>query len=102
MDKGKERRNIDYNNKDRLDRKLVPRHPKHNVVSSKWIYKRKEDNNGNPVRYKARLVARGFTQIESIDYEETFAPAAKFDTIRVIILCLATSILWALDQASAD
>ena len=80
---------------------LVPRPPNSNVVSCKWVYKTKEDNQGNPVRYKARLVARGFTQVEGIDYEETFAPTAKFVTIRLII-ALATSLHWPLEQADID
>jgi hypothetical protein len=46
-------------------------------------------------------VARGFTQIEGIDYEETFAPTAKFVTIRLIV-ALATSLGWPLDQANVD
>jgi hypothetical protein len=46
-------------------------------------------------------VARGFTQIEGIDYEETFAPTAKFVTVRLII-SLATSLNWAMEQADID
>ena len=63
--------------------------------------KTKEDSDGNPVGYKARLVARGFTQLEGIDYEETFAPTAKFVTIRLII-SLATGFGWPLEQADID
>ena len=46
-------------------------------------------------------MARGFTQVEGIDYEETFAPTAKFVTIRLII-ALATSLHWPLEQADID
>jgi hypothetical protein len=81
--------------------KLVPRPANTNIVSCKWVYKTKEDSDGNPVRYKARLVARGFTQVEGIDYEETFAPTAKFVTIRLII-SLATGFGWPLEQADID
>ena len=80
---------------------LVPCPPNANIISNKWVYKTKEDSEGRAVRRKARLVARGFTQIEGIDYEETFAPTAKFATIRLIV-ALATSLNWPLDQADID
>ena len=80
---------------------LVPRPPNANIISNKWIYKTKEDSEGRAIRRKARLVARGFTWIEGIDYEETFAPTAKFVTIRLIV-ALATSLNWPLDQADID
>ena len=51
---------------------VVPR-PKHkSVVSSKWIFKTKHSTDGSTEKYKARFVARGFSQKEKIDYEETF------------------------------
>ena len=81
--------------------KLVPAPGGANIVSCKWVYKTKEDSDGNTVRHKARLVARGFSQVEGIDYEETFAPTAKFATIRLII-ALATSLHWPLEQADID
>ena len=81
--------------------KLVPRPHNANIITKKWVYKTKEDSEGRAIRYKARLVARGFTQIEGIDYEETFAPTAKFVTIRLIV-ALATSLNWPLDQADID
>jgi hypothetical protein len=80
---------------------LVPRPANANIVTCKWVYKTKEDAEGNPVKRKARLVARGFTQVEGIDYEETFAPTAKFVTIRLII-SLATSLGWPMEQADID
>ena len=80
---------------------LVPRPANANVITCKWVYKTKEDSKGNTVRRKARLVARGFTQVEGIDYEETFAPTAKFVTVRLII-SLATSLNWSMEQADID
>ncbi len=71
--------------------KLVPRPHNANIITNKWVLKTKEDSEGTAIRYKARLVARGFTQIEGIVYEETFAPTAKFVTIRLIV-ALATSL----------
>ena len=50
-------------------------------MTSKWIYKIKHDVDGNIDKYKARFVARGFSQKEGIDYEETFAPIARYNSI---------------------
>jgi hypothetical protein len=56
---------------------LVPFHPLMNVVGSRWVYRIKHRFDGNIERYKARLVARGFTQQQGIDYSETFSPVIK-------------------------
>jgi hypothetical protein len=45
-------------------------------MTSKWIYKMKHVVDGSIEKYKARIVARGFSQIEGVDYDDTFAPVA--------------------------
>jgi hypothetical protein len=55
------------------------------VVSSKWIYKIKHAAIGSVENFKEIFVARGFTQKEGIDYEETFSHVAKYTSIRTII-----------------
>ena len=67
--------------------KYVPKHA--NIISSRWVFKLKRDAEGNIIIRKARLVARGFTQQEGIDYFETFSPTLKQDSLR-IITALAT------------
>ena len=63
------------------------------VVSSKWIYKIKHAADGSIDKYKARFVARGFSQKEGIDYEETFAPVAWYTSIRAI-MALSSMMKW--------
>jgi hypothetical protein len=67
------------------------------VVGSRWIYKVKQANNGSVEEYKARFVAWGFSQIEGIDYDETFTPVARYSSIRSI-LSLSVQMGWHIHQ----
>jgi hypothetical protein len=64
--------------------KLVPR-PKQNVIGTKWVFRNKQDEHGVVTRNKARLVAQGFTQIEGLDFGETYAPVARLEAIRTLL-----------------
>ena len=66
--------------------RLVPRPTgNHNVIGTKWIFKNKQDAHGIIICNKARLVAQGYSQVEGIDYGETFAPVARLESIRLLI-----------------
>ena len=58
-------------------------------IGCKWVFKTKRDSKGNVKRYKARLIAKGFTQTEGIDYKETFSPFFMKDSFRIIIELVA-------------
>ena len=67
------------------------------TVGCKWVFNVKCKADGSVERYKARLVAKGFTQTFGIDYQETFAPVARINSIRVL-LSLAVNFDWPLHQ----
>ncbi|RVX10349.1 Retrovirus-related Pol polyprotein from transposon RE1 [Vitis vinifera] len=73
----------------------LPREKK--VVGCKWVFTIKSKADGSVERYKTRLVAKGFTQTYGIDYQETFAPVAKINSIRVL-LYLTVNSNWPLHQ----
>jgi hypothetical protein len=67
------------------------------AIGSRWVFDRKKDKQGNIIKYKARLVAQGFSQRPGIDFKATFAPVMRLDTLR-IFLALAAKNNWELRQ----
>jgi hypothetical protein len=67
---------------------LVPR-PKQNVIGTKWVFKNKQDKFGVVTKNKARLVGKGYTQVEGLDFGETYALVARLESI-CILLAYAT------------
>ena len=59
------------------------------IITSKWVFALKRDERGNVIDYKARVVARGFTQKKGVDYDETFAAVATMDSLRLLIALAA-------------
>jgi hypothetical protein len=60
---------------------LVPRPKDKNVIDTKWVYKNKLNEDGQVIRNKARLVCKGYAQVEGIEFEETFAPVAILEVL---------------------
>eukprot|EP00253_Pinus_taeda_P029237 PITA_29237 len=76
---------------------VVPRPQGKSVVSSIWLYKVKQAANGSIEKHKARFVARSFSQVEGIDYNETFAPVARYSSI-ISMLALSAQMGWKIHQ----
>lgn len=70
---------------------LVTLPPGRKTVKCKWIYKKKRDADGDTVRYKARLVAQGYSQRKGIDFKETYAPVARLESLRTLLSLAAVN-----------
>ncbi|GJT84538.1 retrovirus-related pol polyprotein from transposon TNT 1-94 [Tanacetum coccineum] len=82
---------------------LVPLPMSQSVIGTKWVFRNKLDENGIVSRNKARLVAQGYNQQEGIDYDETYAPVARLESIRILlaIACANNFKLYQMDVKSA-
>jgi hypothetical protein len=57
-----------------------------NVIETKWVFKNKQGEDGEVVRNNAHLVAQGYNLVEGLDFGETFAPVARLETIRILLV----------------
>lgn len=67
---------------------LVPRPKNKNMVGTKWVFRNKLNGDGKLIRNKARLVCKGYAQVEGIDFEETFTPIAILEAIYMFLTLL--------------
>jgi hypothetical protein len=61
-----------------------------NVIGTKWVFKNKQGEDGEIVSNKAHFVAQGFSQVEGLDFGETFAPVARLEAIRILLTFAAS------------
>ena len=82
---------------------LVLRPKDTHVINTKWIFKNKTDEDGEVVRNKSRLATQGCTHVEGIDFDESFAPIARLESIRILlsIVCIMNFKLYQMDMESA-
>jgi hypothetical protein len=82
---------------------LVPNPLNMTIIGTKWVYRNKLDENGIVTRKKARLVAQGYNQQEGIDYDETNAPVARLESIKILLAyaCALDFKLFQMDVKSA-
>jgi len=64
---------------------LVSRPKNQCIIETKWVFRNKVDEHGTIIRNKARLITKGYNQLEGIDYEETFALVARLESIRMLL-----------------
>ncbi|GKA85072.1 putative nucleotidyltransferase, ribonuclease H [Tanacetum coccineum] len=82
---------------------LVPQPRNMTIIGTKWVFRNKLDENGIVSQNKARLVAQGYNQQEGIDYDETYAPVARLESIRILLAyaCALDFKLFQMDVKSA-
>ena len=64
---------------------LVPRPSHGSVIGTKWVFRNKENEEGKTIKNKTRIVAKGYNKEFWIDFEESFAPVAKLEAIRILL-----------------
>ncbi|GFS92960.1 retrovirus-related Pol polyprotein from transposon TNT 1-94 [Trichonephila clavipes] len=74
--------------------KLTKLPPDKQLLGCRWVYNLKRDENGKVIRYKARLVAQGYSQIKGENYDETFSPVVNFSVIRLFFSLLVVWLKW--------
>lgn len=83
---------------------FIPRPKDAHVIVTKWIFKNKTDEDSEIIKNKSRLVAQGYTQVEGVDFDESFAPVARLESIRILlsIACTMDFKLYQMDVESSN
>ena len=69
---------------------LAPRPEGVHVIGTKWIFKNKTNEDGEIIRNKSRLVVQGYTKVEGVDFDESFTPVARLESIRILMSIACT------------
>ena len=77
---------------------LTPRPENVHIIGTKWIFKNKIDEDGEIIRNKSQLVAQEYTQVEEVDFAESFTPMARLKSIRILISIVCTPVISSSDQ----
>ncbi|OWY92138.1 polyprotein [Phytophthora megakarya] len=80
---------------------LVPHGPEKHSIGCRWVFAKKRDENGRVIRYKARLVTKGFKQKFGVAFFETYSPVANMNSIRVVLAVCAVN-GYTMEQLDAD
>jgi hypothetical protein len=75
----------EFNNFKRNEVWSLVERPKQNVVGTKWVFRNKQDEHGVVIRNKARLIAKGYSQVKGLDFNETFALIARLESIHMLL-----------------
>ena len=68
----------------------VPFPSNRKLLQCKWVYRTKVDHYGSYINYKAKFVSKGFSQVQGVDYTDTFASVAKMDSIKLVLAIVAS------------
>ena len=68
------------------------------VIKNKWIFKRKTDVDSSVTIYKARIVAKGFQQVQGVDYDESFSLVSMLKSVRIMLAIVAFYEIWQMDK----
>lgn len=77
----------------------LPESTTHNIIGNKFVYKKKINSLGEVIRYKARLCAKGYSQVEGQDYHEIYAAVVKYKSIRLILILIC---IWDYEYIQMD
>jgi hypothetical protein len=75
----------ELNNSKRNEVWSLVQRPKQHVVGTKWVFHNKQDEHGAVTKNKARLVEKGYSQVKSLDFDETFALIARLESIHILL-----------------
>ena len=67
------------------------------TIENKWIFKRKMDDDGSVTTYKARLVVKGFRQVQSVEYDEIFSLITMLKSVRIMLAIATFYEIWQMD-----